>query len=236
MISFFIDFEGTTYQLPVTPSSLEVALNSKDETHDVIGIGEVSTLGGQELRTFEVECFFPKENVYSFINTSNQFLPPEDYIELFEKIQKERKTCRFVVTELNINYLVSVTGFTRTYEYGTDDVAYTLSLKEFKEVSVKTLEPVKQFDKETQTITEDKEQAVETPPDRPKEGFAIGDNIKATGNYYYTSLGAKPFGTFPPNFIGKITHIAQKNEYQYHISNTENGALGWVKKEQISHA
>lgn len=235
MVSFFIDVEGTTYQLPVTPGSLEVPLNSKNETHDVIGIGEVSTFGGQELRVFEMECFFPAYNDYSFINTKNGFLPPDDYIELFEKLQTDRKTCRFVVTDKNINCLASVTSFTRIYKYGTEDVHYKLTLQEFREVSVKTLEPVKSFDKENNQVIESPEEVIETPPSRPKEGFAIGDVVSATGNYYYNSLGAKPFGTFNPGFQGKISHIAMQNSFPYHITNMSGGAMGWVTEGQINH-
>lgn len=236
MNKVFIDYDGTTYQLPVPPSEISNIIVGTNETHTVVGIGEVCTLGGRELRRFEFESFFPKENSYSFIATSNQFSPPEVYIKLFETLINERKACRFVITGTTINYKVAVEEFEEIYQYGTNDVHYRIALIEYRDISIKTLSPVQEFNKETGEITENKNEAIETPKERPKEGLAINDVITASGKYFYDSFGKSPFGTFPVNFKGKITLVELKNPFPYHISTESNSPLGWVKKEQISHA
>ena len=140
MISFFVKYFERLIQLPVNPESIEITSNSSNTVTDTIGMGEVNSIGFQKLKELSISSFFPKRyNREMYIHTGGQFNEPQFYIDLFEEIKKSRQPFRLIITELDINMLVCIEEFKVKYEYGTDDVTYTLSLKEFKRMQIQTL-------------------------------------------------------------------------------------------------
>ena len=60
-------------------------------------------------------------------------------------------------------------------------------------------------------------------------------DVTVNGNYYSSSYGAGPHGTFS-GFRGKISRIVANDPQRpcpYHITTSSGGARGWVKKAQI---
>ena len=69
----------------------------------------------------------------------------------------------------------------------------------------------------------------------PSSQLTVGQEVVVNGNYYYSSYGAEPHGTFS-GFQGKISRIVTTDPtraYPYHITTKSGGARGWVKESQI---
>ena len=140
MISFFAKYNDRIVQLPVNPEDITISGSSSNVTTDTVGQGEISNIGFPGLKELTISSFFPKRyNGELYINTGGQFEEPEFYIKFFEDIKKDRKPFRLIITDLNINMLVSIESFSNTYAYGTDDVDYELELKEYKEHNIRIL-------------------------------------------------------------------------------------------------
>lgn len=140
MISFFAKYNDRIVQLPVNPEDITIDGSSNNDTTDTVGQGEISNIGFPGLKELTISSFFPKRyNGELYINTGGQFEEPEFYIKFFEDIKKDRKPFRLIITDLNINMLVSIESFSNTYAYGTDDVDYELELKEYKEHNIRIL-------------------------------------------------------------------------------------------------
>lgn len=140
MISFFAKYNDRIIQLPVNPEDITISGSSSNDTTDTVGQGEISNIGFPGLKELTISSFFPKRyNGELYINTGGQFEEPEFYIKFFEDIKKDRKPFRLIITDLNINMLVSIESFSNTYAYGTDDIDYELELKEYKEHNIRIL-------------------------------------------------------------------------------------------------
>lgn len=138
MISLFAKYKDRIVQLPVNPEDLTIKGDVNNKTANIVGLGEVNNLGYEKLKSLEIESFFPYAEA-SYVNTNGSFEKPDFYIKFFDEIKKARKPFRLIITELEINMLVSIESFEHTYQYGTDDVDYVLELKEYKEHNIKIL-------------------------------------------------------------------------------------------------
>lgn len=142
MISFFAKYKDRIVQLPVNPEKIEVSGGSNNSTSDTVGQGQINDIGFANLKELSIESFFPKRDEGAmYINTSGDFRDPDFYIDFFEGIKKERKPFRLIITDIDVNMLVSIEDFKYSYQWGTDDVDYELSLKEYREHNVRILTP-----------------------------------------------------------------------------------------------
>lgn len=140
MISLFAKYKEQLVQLPVNPEGITISGNSNNKTSETVGQGEINDIGFERLKELSISSFLPKNfNNELYINTGGDFRGPEFYIKFFEDIKKAREPFRLIITDININMLVSIEKFEYTYKYGTDDVDYTLDLKEYKEHNIKVL-------------------------------------------------------------------------------------------------
>lgn len=140
MISLFAKYKDRIVQLPVNPEDLTISGGVNNNTSDTVGQGEINDLGFSKLKELSISSFFPKNNNGElYINTGGSFQGPNYYIKFFEDIKTAREPFRLIVTEIDINMLVSIESFEYTYQYGTDDVDYSLELKEYKEHNVRVL-------------------------------------------------------------------------------------------------
>lgn len=140
MISLFAKFNDRIVQLPVNPKDLTINGNANNKTSTMVGQGELNDIGYSKLKELQINSFFPIREA-SYVNTNNNFEKPDFYIKFFEDIKEMRKPFRLIVTELDINILVSIEGFEYKYQHGTDDVDYKLKLKEYREHTIKVLAP-----------------------------------------------------------------------------------------------
>lgn len=142
MISLFAKYKGRLVQLPVNPEDLTINGGANNSTSDTVGQGEINDLGFSKLKELSISSFFPKNyNGELYINTGGGFQNPDFYIKFFEDIKTAREPFRLIITEVDINMLVSIESFEYTYQYGTEDVDYMLELKEYREHNIRVLKP-----------------------------------------------------------------------------------------------
>lgn len=142
MISLFAKYKEKLVQLPVNPEDVTITGGANNSTSDTVGQGEINDLGFPTLKELTISSFFPKSyNGELYINTGGDFRDPDYYIKFFEDIKKAREPFRVIITDINVNMLVSIENFEYTYQYGTDDVDYSLELKEYKEHNIRVLKP-----------------------------------------------------------------------------------------------
>lgn len=142
MISLFAKYKEKLVQLPVNPEDVTITGGANNSTSDTVGQGEINDLGFPTLKELTISSFFPKSyNGELYINTGGDFKDPNYYIKFFEDIKKAREPFRVIITDINVNMLVSIENFEYKYQYGTDDVDYSLELKEYKEHNIRVLKP-----------------------------------------------------------------------------------------------
>lgn len=243
-IRLFFEYDNQVVQLPVNPPSLAVESAGNNETVEIVALGEINILRQKKLSNIKIECFFPAlvNKDAPYVLTSGQFKEPQFYINFFEKIREEKKPARFIVTDTKVNMLVGIEAFTPLLNAGDDDTSYTLELKEYKPYAPKTVTIQLPAARTVQTTTNtaaaasEKKPTATTKETRPSAGFSIGNEVTVSGNYWYSSYGDNPHGTFN-NFRGKISHIVadKTRKYRYHITTLSGGYRGWVAESQMKH-
>lgn len=121
------------FKLPVTPSSFEVGVGQKNTVVNVISLGEVNLLGKTGLRSVSLSCFFPAQD-YNFSKADRE--DPEWYVSILEEWRKSNTLIRFIINDV-INMQCTIESFNWGMKDGTEDIYYTLALKEYRTVSVK---------------------------------------------------------------------------------------------------
>lgn len=230
-IRFFFEFNNQVVQLPVNPEEITITSSGNNKTEEIIKLGEINLLREKKLEALVIEGFLPADKDAPYVLTKGKFEKPQYYIDFFENIRKEKKPFRFIISDTKINMLAAIEDLEYGLKAADNDIHYSISIKEYRPFSSKVVK--------IKLPTNKAEPAKVTPPpkqERPKTGFAIGDIVIANGNYWYTSYGDNPHGTFK-NFTGKISHIvADKNrKYRYHITTLSGGYRGWVAENQIKH-
>ncbi|HBF9159668.1 TPA: LysM peptidoglycan-binding domain-containing protein [Clostridioides difficile] len=125
------------FRFPVFPSSFEINGNINTNTSNVLKLGEIIVCGGVGLRTTEVTSFFPSQE-YHFCNYKG-FPQPYDCVEKLKKWMEQGLILRYIITETNINMEVIIENFKHGKQDGTNDVYFTLSLKEYKRIQIPSI-------------------------------------------------------------------------------------------------
>lgn len=140
MISLFAKYKNHLVQLPVNPEDVTISGSANNSTSETVGQGEITDMKFPKLKELTISSFLPKRyNGELYINTGGEFEGPDFYIKFFESIKSAREPFRLIITDIDINMLVSIERFEYTYQYGTDDVDYELELKEYREHNIKVL-------------------------------------------------------------------------------------------------
>ena len=139
MIRIFFKYENNIVQLPINPEKLEIEMKADIKSIETVGIGDISLIKGQKLRSLKISSFLPSDNKYPFILTKGDFKEPKFYIDFFSKIISDKKPCRLVITDTEINMLMSIESFNHNYQGGDDDVYFDIDLQEYKEHRIKVL-------------------------------------------------------------------------------------------------
>jgi LysM repeat protein len=167
--------------LPVTPPSFEVSHGINIETINIHTLGDVILPGYGTLSAIKVNCMFPARK-YSF-NQSGTKLDPYDYIEKIITWCDNHTILRLIVSDTAVNVQVVISDISYGEKDGTGDVYATISLREYRKLTVvqtnKTGNKVRGVEKTTTS----------------KENYVIksGDTLGAICRKYYgnASLSTK---------------------------------------------
>ncbi|MGG3939484.1 LysM peptidoglycan-binding domain-containing protein [Anoxybacillus kestanbolensis] len=139
-MQFWLRYGSENLQLPVNPSSFEVASPYGIEVIEVDNLGEITIPKNRGLQEFRFESFLPEKYDPTYC-VHNRIIPPNDFIEIIEGWRDEEKPVRFTVTTANINTLVLIPEFTyRPSPPGSPgEIQFSISLKEYRVPVIKKL-------------------------------------------------------------------------------------------------
>ena len=227
-IRFMFEYGNQVVQLPVNPEKLEIATSSDNKTAKVVKLGSINMIRGVGLSTLTIDCFFPINSNPPYVLTKGAFKPPQFYLDFFNRIREDMKPVRLIVTDTEVNMLMSVDSFEVKRFAGDEDLHYSIKLKEFVNYSARKVTITKPTNKP-------KPQATSSTTSRPKSNFAVGDMVYVTGKWWYDSTGRAPYGNAPSGFVGKIGILVKGRSHPYHIETLDGSWRGWVAHSQLRH-
>lgn len=139
-MQFWFRYGRESLQLPVNPSSFEVASPYGIEVIEVNNLGEVTIPKNRGLREFRFESFLPKKYDPAYC-VHNKIIPPNEFVSIIEKWRDNEKPVRFIVTTANINILVLIPEFTYwpSPPGSPGEIQFSISLKEYRVPVIKKL-------------------------------------------------------------------------------------------------
>ena len=137
--------------MPVTPDHYEIGHGQRIELVNIHQLGDVSLAGTPTLCTVTMDLLLPcGPRTYSIPDPKE----PEWYLWHLRQWVDEKTLLRFIVSDTYINLPVWLEDFRTGERDGTNDVYCTVTLREYRDLSVRQTNPY------TQNTT----RAVESPP------------------------------------------------------------------------
>ena len=140
-------------ELPITPSKLEIKANNKNKTMTLLNDGEINILKTPGLTEISFDISIPQVQ-YPF---AGKLQNADYYLEMFEKMKKEKKAFRFIVARItqggknlfDTNMLVSLEDYSIKEDAGNGiDLVVPVKLKQYKNYTTKVI-PIQQTQKAT---------------------------------------------------------------------------------------
>lgn len=229
-LEIYFEYEDTLFKLPVNPEEIKLQRSGNNETTEIVSLGEINQLKKPKLSKIDIESFFPSSKDASYVLTKGQFKKGDYYIKKFEKIMKDKKPARLVISNTRINMLVSIESFDYWIGPGNGkDVYYKLSLLEYRTYGVKEIKIVNKTSSNDQSKAKAKKKtkAKEPRPKPSKKEVYAGCTVKVNGQLYRDSYGTGP-GQWLSDFKGKINFINNSGSCPYHVTDMNGGWKGWV--------
>ena len=172
-----------TIRFPVTPSEVVCETSASIVNENVNDLGPVSLFGGTELKTIPISSFFPSKE-YQFC-TYYGFPQPYECVKMIEEWRAAGKQIRLIITSTPINMPVLIESFEWGERAGTRDVEFTLNLREYKPITIKTTPP-------TTTKPEPTPRPVDTPTTNKQKTHKVkkGESLWAI-TQKYTGKGSR---------------------------------------------
>ena len=128
--------ESKKIQLPVLPLSFQTKNGSKNDTVNIVGLGEITIIQNRPALQFSFSSFFPA-SVFSGMQVET-ITEPLTLINKINAWKADKKPIHFIVTGCGIDLYVTIEEFTYT-ENGGDPGTYQYSivLKEYREIAVR---------------------------------------------------------------------------------------------------
>ena len=152
--------------LPIPPAKLELKIDNKNKTYDLINYSEINVLKNPGLTTIEFEILLPNVK-YPYAIYNNGFQNAKYYLEILEKLKVNRSAFQFIVVrrfpdnkaiyDTNIKVSLEDYTITDTTDEGFDNKV-KIKLKQYREYSTKTINiTIKQYQQPVvnRTVTND---------------------------------------------------------------------------------
>lgn len=121
---------GESVTFPVSPPSFEVSNAYNNNTINVNSLGDINMLGKRGLTTIKFSSFFPAQAYDGIVNTTPD--SPYSYIEKIKSFAQKGQPCKLAISNTNINLNVSIDSFDYSEKDGTNDVYFSISLREYR--------------------------------------------------------------------------------------------------------
>lgn len=148
--SFYIN----KIRLPITPSSLTIQSPGRNEVIDLIDGSQINVLKEPGLKEVQFEFVLPQTELpFAHYQNGSRFLPPNYFLEKFEKLRNEKTACQFIVVRevfrttvtgrVNVSFKTNLKMAIEDLQQVEDaeadglDLRYSITLKEAPEYGTK---------------------------------------------------------------------------------------------------
>ena len=102
-----------------------------NEEQQVVGFGGVNLIGKRGLKTFNYSSFYPSYYDASYCNFRN-LMKPTAFVNKILEYKNGTNKVRLVIPKMLINGIYSIEGFSYRAGEGTEDIYYSISMKEYQ--------------------------------------------------------------------------------------------------------
>lgn len=121
--------EKERLRIPELPEVIEVTAGTKNESIDIVGLGEVTIFQDRPALQITFQSFFPAESS-----------SPQQSIDTMLRWKEAKKPVHLIVTGTKINMFCSIENLVYSEKGGdVGTIYFSLSLKEYREVTVKSI-------------------------------------------------------------------------------------------------
>lgn len=217
--------------LPITPSKININIQNKNETIDLINQTEVNIIKNAGLTDIDFSILLPN-NEYPFANYDDGYRPAEYYLNIIKELKTSLQPFRFIIIrKLNnrdlfeTNFSVTIEDYKITEDASNGiDILVNIKLKQYKPYGTKTCNII-------QTPKTVRLGNIKTPTTNTGH-IGIGSNVIVNGRLYRDSYG-NGGGKTLSNYNGIIHLINDKGSHPYHITTSSGGWLGWVTRDSV---
>lgn len=139
---YFVVNDREFFRLPVNPEKVNVKEEGDGEEFTIASLGKVNVPKPAKLKSFTLESYFPAQPTHY---SATVFKKPKDYIRLLEKWLNHKQPVRYIYVNgpFTINELVTIERFEYDESFGSEDVNFSLELKQFVPFHPKKAQVVK---------------------------------------------------------------------------------------------
>lgn len=123
---------GSRVRIPVLPSEYSVSSEQDNTSVTVCNLGEVTLRGKCKLQQVSFSSFFPMYYDSSYCDVRSK--KPIEMVKKIEKM-KQAGSVKLIITGV-LSMKVTIESFEWGENDGTGDIAYTLTMKEYRTVSI----------------------------------------------------------------------------------------------------
>ncbi|MDE6021205.1 MAG: LysM peptidoglycan-binding domain-containing protein [Ruminococcus sp.] len=154
--------EKKKLQLPVNPESISIKRGSDNDKVSITGLGEITIIQSRCAVEFSFSSFFPA--TYFPGAKLREITPPLKIIKKIIEWQESNKPIHFIVTQCGIDLYCSIESFNYSEKGGdVGTYEYSLSLKEYREITVRQINVDVYNQKATVTNTEQRVDNTQQP-------------------------------------------------------------------------
>lgn len=124
-------------RLPVVEPTFEIEEPHSNQEEHIVGFGGVNMIGKRGLKTFNYSSFYPSYYDSSYCQMRS-LLKPTKFVTKMLNFKNGRNKVRLVIAKYKINGLYTIENFKWKPDEGTDDINYTISMKEYRLPTVAT--------------------------------------------------------------------------------------------------
>lgn len=119
--------------LPINPEKIQVKSGQKNQTIDLLELGEVMSLGNRKLSSLSISSFFPSKKSALFRYANRE---PWDYYNTFDRWRLDKNVVRIIIGGSQVNMAAAIDDLSFEIREGDEDLYFTLDLSEYRKLNV----------------------------------------------------------------------------------------------------
>lgn len=132
MLQIWLKGGGSRIRIPVVPAEYTVTSEQDNTSVTVCNLGEVTLRGKRKLQQISFSSFFPRQYDSGYCDVRSK-----SPITMVKKVEKMKRagSVKLIITGV-LSMKVTIESFEWGENDGTGDISYTLSMKEYRTVSI----------------------------------------------------------------------------------------------------